>query len=294
MLRFRTYGFITSLLFLTGAAQAAISVTDDSGHKVTLDKPAQRIVSLAPHATELIYAAGAGATLVGVGEYSNYPPQAAQVQSIGSSAALDIERIVTLKPDLIIAWASGNSSTQVAKLRNLGIPVFDSEPRDFATIATTLERLARLAGTEATGNAAAATFRARLEKLTAGYRGRAPVRVFYQIWRDPLMSLNDEHLVSQALRLCGGENIFGKLPQLAPVISTEAVVQENPEVIITGSSKKGDDAFAGWRRFPKMTAVVRDNLFTIDSNLMSRAGPRVLEGTEAMCKYLDTARNKRK
>jgi iron complex transport system substrate-binding protein len=272
---------------------AAVSVVDDGNRAVTLAEPARRIVSLAPHATELIYAAGAGAYLVGVSEYSNYPPQASQLPSVGGVSALDLERVISLKPDLVVVWGSGNSPAQIARLRSLGIAAFESEPRDFATIASSIERLARLAGTDGVGRAAADSFRARLEKIRATYQQRQAVSVFYQIWRSPLMTLNDAHIVSSAIQLCGGENIFGKLPQLAPTVSMEAVLKANPEAIIASSGGK-DDAFSAWRRFPALTAVARGNLFSVDADLMNRASPRVLDGAEALCKHLDTARNRRR
>lgn len=272
---------------------AAVSVVDDGKRTVTLAEPARRIVSLAPHATELIYAAGAGAYLVGVSEYSNYPPEASRLPSVGGVSALDLERVITLKPDLVVVWGSGNSATQIARLRALGIPVFESEPRDFATIASSIERLAQLAGTDAVGRAAADGFRARLEKIRTTYQQRPPVSVFYQIWRSPLMTLNDAHMVSTAIRLCGGENLFGKLPQLAPTVSMEAVLKANPEAIIASSGAK-DDAFSGWRRFPALTAVARGNLFMVDADVMNRASPRVLDGAEALCQHLESARSKRR
>lgn len=280
------------MLLPLSASLAAVSAVDDSKRAVTLAEPARRIVSLAPHATELIYAAGAGAALVGVSEYSNYPPEAKRLPSVGGVAALDLERVMTLKPDLVVAWGSGNSTAQLAKLRELGIPVFESEPRDFAAIASSIERLAHLAGTDAAGRAAANDFRSRLEKIGIRYRDRPAVPVFYQIWRSPLMTLNGAHMVSAAIRLCGGENIFGTLPQLAPTVSAEAVLKANPEAIIASSGAK-DDPFAAWRRFPTLTAVARGNLFTVDADLMNRASPRVLDGTEALCKHLETARSKR-
>lgn len=275
------------------AISAAVSVQDDAGHTVTLPVPATRIVSLAPHATELLYAAGAGNKLVGVSKYSDYPPEAKHLPSVGDSAALDLERIVALKPDLVVIWGSGNSAPQIAKLRALGLPLFESEPRDFAAVASSLERLARLSGSDAIGQAAAANFRARLQTIATTYQQRPVVRVFYQIWREPLMTLNDNHMVSAAIRLCGGENIFGKLPRLAPTVGMEAVLQADPEVIIAGGSAH-DNTPTSWRHFPKLTAVARDNLFSLDSDLMTRAGPRVLDGTEALCQQLDTARRKRK
>jgi iron complex transport system substrate-binding protein len=277
---------------LSAPGWAAVSATDDANRTVTLAAPAHRIVSLAPHATELLYAAGAGNYLVGVSEFSDYPPQARQLPSVGNSAAVDIERIVSFKPDLVVAWGSGNSAVQIARLRSLGVPVFESEPRDFATIASSLERLAHLAGTAPVGKTAAEAFRRRLKTIAATYQYRPTVRVFYQIWRAPLMTLNDAHLVSHAIRLCGGENIFGKLAQLAPAVGIEAVLQANPEVIITGSSEDG--ALSDWRRFTRLTAAARNNLFSIESDWMTRNGPRILDGTEALCKQLDVARGKRK
>ncbi len=287
-----TYWLGLFLPVLSLPALAAISVTDDSNLPVSLSAPAQRIVSLSPHATELLYAAGAGAFVVGVIEHSDYPPQAARITSVGSSAAADIERIVTLTPDLVVAWGSGSSATQIAKLRSLGIPVFESEPRDFDAIASSMERLAKLAGTDAIGQAAADKFRARLKAIAEKYQHRPTVSVFYQIWSAPLMTLNDAHLVSQALRVCGGKNIFGDQRQLAPTISIEAVLQENPEVILTSGSKQ--DALAIWHGFLNLTAIARGNLFSVNRDWMNRAGPRILDGTEALCKQLDMARSRRK
>lgn len=277
-------------LSFTMPASAAIIVQDDLRHAITLAAPAQRIVSLAPHTTELLFAAGAGSKIVGISEYSDYPPEARKIASIGSSAALDLERILALKPDLIVSWGSGNLGPQVAKLRELGIPVFDSEPRDFEAVASSLERLAQLAGTNAAGQLAAAQFRQRLARLSATYSQRPAVTVFYQVWRDPLMTLNDAHLVSSVIRLCGGQNIFGKLPPLVPTVSVEALMQADPEVILAGGS--ADDPKYDWRRFGRLKAVVRGNLFTLNSDHMTRAGPRILDGAEALCRHLDSARAK--
>ncbi len=284
---------LVAAIFSPAVAAAAISVTDDAGHTVTLATPARRIISLAPHATELLFAAGGGERLVGVSDFSNYPEQATKIASVGSAAALDLERIALLKPDLVLAWSSGNSAAQIARLKQLRIAVFESEPRDFAAVAANIERLAQLAGTEATGRHAAAAFRARLQSLSATYASRSPVGVFYQIWREPLMTINDRHMISTVLHLCGGLNIFGRLTPLAATIGVEDVVQANPEVIIAGSSEH-DNAPSGWKRFPKMTAVMRDNLFVLDPDLLTRAGPRILDGAEILCRQLETARKKRR
>ncbi|RJG01455.1 cobalamin-binding protein [Noviherbaspirillum sedimenti] len=273
-------------------ANGAPGVVDDAGRTLALSTPARRIVSLAPHATELLYAAGAGEQVVGVSEFSDYPQKARQVPRIGGGGALDLERIVALKPDLVVAWRSGNSAVQIARLKNLGIPIFESEPRDFAAIASNIERLAQLAGTETAGHAAASAFRARLDLLSTRFAGRAPVRVFYQVWDKPLMTLNGQHMVSAVMRLCGGRNIFDSLPQLAPMVGVEAVVRADPEVIM-GDSAERNNAPSAWRRFPKMTAVERGNLFVIDPDLLTRPGPRIIDGAEQMCQQLETARSKR-
>lgn len=273
------------------AVAAPITVQDDAHRTVSLNAPAQRIVSLAPHATELLFASGAGDKVVGVSDYSDYPPEAKRIASVGGSATLDLERIVALKPDLVVIWGSGNPAAQVAKLRQLGIKLFESEPRDFSDIASSLERLATLAGTLPAGQAAANAFRARLRQLQAHYMQRAPVRVFYQIWHAPLMTLNDDHLSSKVIRLCGGENVFGKLPQLAPTVSTESVLQANPEVIVAGGT--GDDVLSSWRQFPQLLAVKHGNLVTLNADIITRGAPRILDGAEVLCKQLDLARSRR-
>lgn len=280
---------------LGSAAHAtAVSTVDDAGRTVTLSRPAQRILSLAPHATELLFAAGAGALLVGVSDYSDYPEQAKKISSVGNIFALDLERVIALKPDLVVVWGTGNAKLLVNKLRDIHVTVFESEPRNFETVASSLERLSVLTGTEKAGNAAAVKFRTRLESLRQTYQLNAatpPVRVFYQVWSKPLMTLNDQHLVSAAIRLCGGKNIFADLKELSPTVSTEAVLAANPQAIITSTGER-QDMLADWRQFSAVSAVSKGNLFTVKSDLINRAGPRVLDGTEDLCKHLATARAK--
>jgi iron complex transport system substrate-binding protein len=277
------------LLCTPSKAAAEIVVTDDANRRISLPRPAKRIVSLAPHTTELLFAAGAGPYIVGVTEYSDYPAEAKKIQSVGNGVMLDIERILQLKPDLIVGWNNGNAGAQIVKFEELGIPLFKSDPHDFGTIASALERLSRLAGTETTGKQAADAFRTRWKNLEAAYRDRSPVRVFVQVWRSPLMTLNDAATPSAALRLCGGQNIFGKLPMIAPTVTMEAVIKEDPDVILGGSGENGNP-LAMWQRFPTMKAVARNNLLLINGELLNRSGPRILDGTEALCKQLDAAR----
>jgi iron complex transport system substrate-binding protein len=277
------------LTSVSTTTSATVSVVDDSGHTVTLAAPAQRIVSLAPHATELLFAAGAGHQLVGVSEYSDFPAAAKQIPSVGGSGQLDIERIVSLKPDLIVAWGSGNNRRQLARLRKLGLTVFESEPRSFEAIADSLERLGKMVGRDE-GRLQAQQFRQQVQTLEQHYAGRSSVTVFYQIWSAPLMTLNDAHIVSQAIKLCGGVNVFGQLKPLVPTISSEAVLTANPDVIIV-SDEKGK-GLERWRSFKRMQAVASGNLMAIDGGIMNRAGPRVIEATRTLCKQIDDARKR--
>jgi iron complex transport system substrate-binding protein len=273
-------------------AGATVSVVDDTGRTVTLRQPARRIVSLAPHTTEMLFAAGAGPYVVGVTEYSDYPPEAKKLPSVGSGVSLDLERILQLQPDLIVGWNNGNAGAQIAKFESLGIPLFKSEPHDFGAIASSLERLAHLAGTDATGAAAASNFRAKWKQLESQYGNRPKLRVFYQIWRKPLMTLNDAATPSSVLRVCGAENIFGGLPQIAPTVSLEAVLKADPDALIA-SIGENDDPLAEWRHFPKMKAIERGNLLLVDGNLLNRSGPRIMAGAESLCRKLDALRAKR-
>lgn len=280
---------LAALCMTAGPAMAAITVTDDMGQVLTLQQPARRIVSLAPHVTELLFAAGAGERLVGASHFSDYPAAASQVPSVGSYAALDLERVLALKPDLIVAWHSGNKATQLARLRSAGIPVFESQPADFGMIADSLERLSQLAGTDDSGRRAANDFRARWQALQQRYQGRRQVSVFYQIWSQPLMTLNGQHMVSAVLRLCGGNNIFGQLPQLAPTVSVESVIAADPQVILTPSDAR-DQPLERWRQYARMRAVSTGQLYTVNADWLNRAGPRVLLAAEEVCAKLDLAR----
>lgn len=275
------------------AEQIAVEVKDDAGRIVKLNHPAKRIISLAPHATELLFTAGAGAAIIGVSDYSNFPEQAKKIAHVGSVFALDIERIVALKPDLVVVWGTGGAKIIAKQLRDQHLAVFESEPRNFETVATSIERLAQLSGTAAVGDKAAAAFRARLTQLKNTYKRekKPPVRVFYQVWHQPLMTLNSQHLVSEMLRLCGAENIFGDLKEISPTVSAEAVIAANPDAIVT-TGDVNQDQFAQWRPFSQLTAVKKSQLFVIQDDWMSRPGPRVLDGAEALCRHLSKANSK--
>ncbi|MCS0592561.1 cobalamin-binding protein [Massilia norwichensis] len=273
-------------------AQAAITVKDDGGNTVTLQKPAQRVISLAPHVTEMLFAAGGGSHVVGVVSYSDFPEEAKKIPQIGSNREVDLERIMALKPDLIVVWRHGSSERQIDMVRKLGVPLFHSEPQKLEDIPESVARLGQLMGTEKTANPAADALRQQLVSLRSRYANRPPVRVFYQVWDKPLYTLNGKHIVSDALRLCGAENIFAKLPVTAPVVSVEGVLQENPEAIFA-TAEKNYGGVSMWKPYGTLLAVRNDNLFTIDGNLVNRSGPRMVQGAAALCEKIELARQHR-
>jgi iron complex transport system substrate-binding protein len=282
------------LLTMAVAAHASVTVVDDTGARVTLAQPAQRVISMAPHATELLFAAGGGKRIVGTMNWSDYPPEAKSIPQVGSNSEIDIERVVALKPDLIVVWQSGNTARQLEQLARLGIPVFRSEPRKLEQVASSIERFGTLLGTEKQAQAAAGDYRAQIATLSARYAHAAPVRVFYQVWDKPIYTLNDQQIVSDMIRTCGGQNIFGGLPVIAPEVSLEAVLAKDPEVILSGDEHAPSDRGINiWKPYKAVAAVKRGNLFTLDGELLTRPGPRTAQGAARLCGLLDVARARR-
>ena len=255
---------------------------DDYGNVVRLPGPAARIVSLAPHLTELVYAAGAGARMVGAVEYSDFPPPARELPRVGSDAHISLEAVLALKPDLIVAWPNAGSVRAINRLGELGLPVFRSEPRELEDIATTLERLGALAGTSAQAERAAQAFRARKAQLEKRYAARPKVRVFYQVWDRPLLTVNGDHVISKVIALCGGENVFAALPLIAPEVDAEAVLRAAPDVILTSRSDAQPPSWLPGTR-----------LFVVPADLIQRHTPRLLDGAEHVCRALEDARQGR-
>lgn len=285
------------VLLLLGAAATAhaeIVLTDDSGATVRLAAPARRIVSLAPHITESLFAAGAGDRIVGTVEYSDYPEPARNIRRVGGYSRVDLEAVAALKPDLVIAWQSGNAAAHLDKLRGLGLALYVTQPNRIEDIARSLDHYGRLAGSEASAARAANAFRERLAQLRVRYGNRSPVRVFYQVWRQPLTTVNGQQIISDAIRLCGGDNVFADLAALAPNVSTEAVLAANPEAIVaSGMGDERPEWLDDWKRWTQITAVARGNLFFVPPALIQRHTPRLLDGTERLCAYLETARERR-
>lgn len=287
----------TSLAFLlalwSSAACATVSAVDSDGRRVSLDAPAQRIVSLAPHITEQLFAIGAGARVVAASEYSDYPAEARELPRVSNSASVNLEAVLALKPDLVIAWRLEATAPALKRLEALGLTVFYDEPRRLAQIADMLAALGALTGTTSTAQPLAASLRKELEHLQATYRLRRPVSIFYQISDNPLMTLNGQHFVSDAISLCGARNVFADAPIIAPVVNLEAVIAADPEAIVTARPDPADKAWqAFWLRFPALRAVRAGNLFTVPMNDMHRHGPRAFAAAAQLCEMLEQARLK--
>jgi iron complex transport system substrate-binding protein len=280
------------LLLITLPAWAQqVSAQDDRGVTVSLSQPARRIVSLAPHATELAFAAGAGSFVVGVTAFSDYPPAAKRIQPLGDSGKVDIERILALKPDLVLAWQSGNHSGDLAQLERLGVRIFVTEPRHLQDIPRLLRAVGRLAGTDVMAKRAATGFEQRMARLKNKFAVRKQVSLFYQIWDAPLMTVNGEHLINDVIELCGGRNIFARLANLTPTVSMESVVSLDPEVIFaSGGLYQNEQVWKSWRRFSGMRAVRKERMYFIHPDLIQRQTPRILDGAERLCEQLDHAR----
>jgi len=281
---------VLSLLVPSLAQAEKPCVSDALDQRVCLAEPAQRVVSLSPGATELLFSAGAGDRVVAVSAWSDYPAEAADLPQVGDSNRLDLEAIVSLAPDLVVAWVDGNSRSQLERLSDLGIHVFWLAPRTFDDIAAAVSDLALLTGLPDLGNERAEAFRADMAALESQYADARPVKVFYQIWDQPLMTVNREELISKAISLCGGVNVFGELPRLVPRISREAVLEANPEAIITAGSSDDRQWLEAWREFPGLAAVAAGNLFLEPPDLLARPTLRMADGARHLCQTLEQAR----
>lgn len=287
----RTISAVLGLFFVLRVF-AEVAVIDDVGQEVALTSPAMRVVSLAPNLTEVLFFIGAGEQVVGVVEYSDFPPAARDLPVIGSHNRFDVEQILSLKPDLIVGWRSGNSQEDLDGLKRLGLPVFISEPSTVEGIVSLMERLGELTGHQAQSLSQASAFRASFNASRETYSTRRQVRVFYQVWEQPIYTLNGDHVISQLISLCGGTNIFSDLKQLAPVVSLESVLARDPEVIVGGGVFGQTPPWAErWQSWPTVRAVRNRHIYAVDSDHIARMGPRLAEGVEALCLVIDKARH---
>src|SRR6266705_1494749 len=267
----------------------ALEVTDDRGVTIVLERPASRIVTLAPHLAEIAFAAGAGASLVGVSSFSNHPREARLLPVVASNSSIDLERLIALKPQLVLAWQSGNSPLQVARLEQLGYRVIVSEVRRLADIPRIIRLVGTIAGREAVADARAGRFERAIEDLRRQRANEPGVPVFVEIWHRPMLTVNGGHLISDAIRVCGGRNVFADAKVLVPLVSREQLLGARPQAIITGGF--GSEKLQDWSSLKSVPAIRRGRIYVIDSELRQGQGPRVIEGIRAVCRQLETLPN---
>jgi iron complex transport system substrate-binding protein len=270
------------------AAPALRAVSDDLGAAVEVPAAPLRIVSLTPGATEMLFAAGAGRQLIATVQYSSEPAAARNVPRIGDVAAIDMERLVALHPDVVIAWPAGGNPAQRAKIEALGIPLYRQQVARLADLPASLRRLGVLAGTAAVAEPAAAALEARLAALRRTYpaQGHRP-SVLLQVWNRPVYTIGGRHLMSDALELCGARNVFADLPEPGPLVDTEAVIGRDPDIILAAAPPgEGAAWVADWQRFPGLAAVRNHRVVAFENQALSRLGPSVLDATEELCRTI--------
>ena len=278
------------LILAPAAVSAAVTLTDDFGAKLTLPAPAARIVSLSPGGTEMLFAAGAGDHVIATVEYSDEPAAAKRVPRIGDVVSVDIERLVAMHPDVVVVWPGGGNAAEIGKISKLGIPLYRQQADTLADLPASLRRLGLLAGTYPVADRNASDLTARLQKISRQYAAGKPVTVLLQVWSHPLYTVGGKQLMSDALRLCGAQNVFADLNEPGPVVEVEAVIARNPDMII--ASAPADTAaqwLAAWKRFPSLRAVKSGRLVAFHDERLSRLGPSAIEATEGLCQAIARA-----
>jgi iron complex transport system substrate-binding protein len=284
----RLRGALLAAIALTGLAACSQATPPDEESRTAYS----RIVTLAPNLTELVFWAGAGELLVGVSAYSNHPPKARELPVIGDAFMIDHERLAVLQPDLLLVWEGGTPAHVVDELREAGYEVEVMRTNSLADVSRAILRIGELTGHAAAAKQVVSNFEERMQAIRGRYEALPSISVFYQVSARPLYTVNGDHFVSELIDLCGGENIFADLGELAPTIDVEAVVERDPEVFLAGSDA-GDDAFSEWRRWPQMAANRHGNHFIVPGDVISRATPRLLDGAGAVCDVLQEARKRR-
>jgi iron complex transport system substrate-binding protein len=263
------------------------SVTDDSGRSISVPAPPLRIVSLAPGATETLFAAGAGAQVVATVEYSDEPAAARHIPRIGDVGAVDLERLVALHPDVVVAWPGGGNPAQREKVLRLGIPVYDQQVTRLVDIPVSLQRLGQLTGTQQQAQRAAHALELQLRGLESTYSGHERPSVLLQVWNRPIYTVGGHQLMSDALNICGARNVFADLPEASPVVDLEAVLARDPDIIIAASPpQEGAAWLEDWRRFPALKAVRTGRLMVFENQALSRLGPSLIDATDELCRAI--------
>jgi iron complex transport system substrate-binding protein len=275
-------------------SDSSVQVTDFNGSIIRLENPAKRIVALAPHIVENVYSAGAGKQLVGVVSYSDFPAAATSLPIVGGYAQTNLEKILQLQPDLVIAWESGNSDSSVARIKQLGFTVYVDQPKLLDDVAKSIRDIGILAGTSEIAESTATAYLKEINNVRQKDLAGQPVPTFYQVWNSPLRTINGGHIISNAIELCGGVNIYADEAAVAPIINIESILERDPEAILaSGMSDARPEWLDDWQAWPSLSAVKSDNLFFIDPDHIQRHTVRIIKGIHTICEQLQQARDKR-
>jgi len=271
------------LLSFAAASGWAAPVLDDAGNEVRLAKTPERIVSLAPHITEMLFDLGAGERIVATVDHSDFPEAAKSIPRLGSAFSVSVESVVALEPDIVFAWQTGGSQKSVHQIRALGYPVYINESPTLGAIADSLQRLGQLVGETERGDQLASRFRQGLIEVASMVPEKRQL-VFFQIADPQLYTVNHEHLIGQALALCHADNAFGSLPMTVPIVSYESVVAADPDIVVV--SMPFADYVSPWEA--RWSSLGWDNrIRRIDASLITRPGFRMLEGLKNLCQAVN-------
>jgi iron complex transport system substrate-binding protein len=291
----RVLGLVSALALLMaqlrvaqGADALALQVQDDEQRSLELARPAQRIVSLAPGATAMLFAAGAGDRVVGTSQYSSEPAAAAGIPRIGDSQSFDVERVLALHPDVVVVWSGGTSPTQLARLEGVGLRIYRHRLTGLDDIPSSLIRLGRLAGTQPQAQAAAAQFTQRIAALRNRYLQAAPATVLIQVWDRPIYTVGRAEIMTDVIHACGYRNVYEDLADPGPAVTLESVLARDPQIILAlpPDQNAGRDWVAAWRAYPSMRAVRSGRVVSWTDQRLSRLGPSIVDAAEDLCQAL--------
>jgi iron complex transport system substrate-binding protein len=279
---------VALVLLVTAAGADAFTVRDMQGREIVLAAPPQRIVSLVPSATEMIYALGGEDRLVGRTDFCDYPAATRAKTSVGGMINPSLETIVTLKPDLVIATIAGNREETFTQLARLGIPVYQVGADRIADVKEVARRLGTLTGREAAATPLIDSIERRVAAVREAVKAYGRPRVLYVLWPDPLIVPGRSVLVTELIEIAGGESITARDAEEYPRYSLEAAVAKGPEVIVLANhgSKSGPIALDRWKRLTSLPAIKTGRIHSVDGNLMHRYGPRVLDGLDQLARAI--------
>ena len=271
----------------------SVSAVDSLGRTITLETPAEKVISLAPHNTEILFYIGAGKKIVGTVHYSDYPEAALKIPRIGGYDKINLEQIITLKPDLVVAWKSGNDTRSVKRIEQLGFPVFYSDDHNIKGIAATMESLGKLTGLATQSLKLKKEFLNRYQALQDLNKNKAPIKIYYEVWQSPRYTLGGTHFSAEIFKICGGQSLFDDVAEKAPIVSLEAIITRNPQVILTGD-RHGEQSLlelrGQWQQWPQIDAVKNQHIYYVDADIYTRSSPRALDAAEDLCSILDRVR----